>query len=85
MLSRLYVPFGFWACSVCSHTIQLILPNVSFHGLGIFRSGTTFPQMASGTDLIGSLVLLVVSHLVIASSSQFVPGWKGEGVRLRIV
>ena len=56
-----------------------------FYASAIFSTGTFITQLAVGTDLRRSFILIVVALFVIVPFSQDMPGRTGKGVIVRVI
>ena len=85
MLAGLYVPFGFSGLDVLEHSVQLILPKMSFYGSPGLGAGTLSSELAGDTGSSGSLVLIMVPLLVAMSSLEEVSCRTDKSVRVAVV
>ena len=85
MLSCLYVPFGFSACGIVYHDIQLALSGMSLQAATIFRAGTVFSKLTAGTHFRRRLVFIMVPLFVIMPSLEGMSCGTGEGVSVWVI
>ena len=85
MLASLYVPFGFSACGIVYHDIQLVLSGMTLQAAAIFRTATVFLELTAGTYFRRRLVFIVVSVFVIMPSLEGMSRRTGEGVSVWVI
>ena len=85
MLAGLYVPFGFPACGMGNHRVELILAKMPLYGSPGFGAGTMRFERTGGAGSSGSLVLIMVPLFVMMPSFQDLARRTAKGVSVRVI
>jgi len=80
VLAGLDVSFGLSAFGIIEHSVQFVLPKMSFYGSAGLGAGTLYSELTGGTGSSGSLVLIMVPLLVVMPSFQNLACRTGKGV-----